>query len=178
MNHSKSLIAAVLLAGASMASSAVLAADISTPPQALNLLDNSAFFGDAFAMNNMSNTFADHFTFNVSAAGSGLDAIVSSIARTAATGLDITGLNLYNGSGLVATGTMVSSGAQDVWTLSANGLAIGSYYVQVSGNMLSTTSGSFGGSVMLAPVPEPATFGMLLAGLGVAGWLARRRKPG
>jgi hypothetical protein len=29
---------------------------------------------------------------------------------------------------------------------------------------------------MLAPVPEPETYGMMLAGLGVLGLLARRRK--
>jgi hypothetical protein len=29
---------------------------------------------------------------------------------------------------------------------------------------------------MLAPVPEPETYGMMLAGLGVLGFLARRRK--
>ena len=26
------------------------------------------------------------------------------------------------------------------------------------------------------PVPEPGTYGMMLAGLGVVGWLARRRR--
>ncbi|MGZ8287576.1 MAG: PEP-CTERM sorting domain-containing protein [Telluria sp.] len=30
-------------------------------------------------------------------------------------------------------------------------------------------SGSFGGAVMLAPVPEPETYGMMLAGLGLGG---------
>ena len=39
---------------------------------------------------------------------------------------------------------------------------------------VSTTSGSDGGTVMLAPVPEPETYGVLLAGLGVVGFLARR----
>jgi hypothetical protein len=29
---------------------------------------------------------------------------------------------------------------------------------------------------MAAPVPEPETYGMMLAGLGVLGFLARRRK--
>jgi hypothetical protein len=30
----------------------------------------------------------------------------------------------------------------------------------------------------LAPVPEPATYGMLLGGLGLLGYMARRRKQG
>jgi hypothetical protein len=64
----------------------------------------------------------------------------------------------------------------DVWTLSSDNLAAGDYYVLVSGNLVSDTSASFGGAVMLAPVPEPETYGMMLAGLGVLGFLARRRK--
>lgn len=31
-------------------------------------------------------------------------------------------------------------------------------------------------SVQVAPVPEPSSYAMLLAGLGVAGWMARRRR--
>jgi hypothetical protein len=36
--------------------------------------------------------------------------------------------------------------------------------------------GAFGGDLAIAAVPEPETYGMLLAGLGVVGFLARRRK--
>jgi hypothetical protein len=179
MKNSKSVIAACVLAAASLGSSAVMAADISSPPQALNLIDNSAFFGDSFTMNHINDTFADHFTFTL---GSGslptnLDAIVSSVSRTAGTGLDITGLDLYrSGGALVMSGTMLESGPRDVWTVASDNLASGDYYVQVSGRLVSNTGGSFGGSLMLAPIPEPETYGMMLAGLGLVGYMARRRK--
>jgi hypothetical protein len=123
---------------------------------------------------------------------SNFDAIISSISRTADTGLDISGLSLYRvgggtgtgtggtaGDTLVSSGTSMSSGQMDVWTLSSDNLEAGNYYVMVSGNLVSDTSASFGGAVMLAPtapVPEPETYGMMLAGLGVVGFLARRRK--
>jgi hypothetical protein len=176
MKNSKSLIAAVVLATASLGSGAVMAADITTPPQALNLVGTSAFFGDSFNIDQMNDTFSDHFTFDVTGIPANIDAIVSSISRTAATGLDITGLTLHTGSGTqVASGTALHSGAIDVWTLTHDNLAVGTYYVQVSGKMMSATSGSFGGAVMLAPVPEPATYGMMLAGLGLVGFMARRR---
>jgi hypothetical protein len=177
MKNTKSLLAAVVLASASLGSGAVLAADITTPPQALNLVGTSAFFGDSFDIDKMSDTFADHFTFSVTGTvPSNLDAIVSSISRTAATGLDITGLTLFTGTGTqVATGSALHSGAIDVWTLTSDNLAVGNYYVQVSGKMVSATSGSFGGAMMLAPVPEPATYGLMLAGLGLLGFMARRR---
>jgi hypothetical protein len=102
---------------------------------------------------------------------------VSSISRTASTGLDITGLSLYTGAGtLVSTGTSLQSGAIDVWTVTSSNLAAGDYYLQVRGTLVSSTSGAFGGAVMLAPVPEPETYGMLLAGLGLVGFMARRRR--
>lgn len=177
MKISKSLIAAVVIATASLGTSAAYAAPIVTPPQALDLVGTSAFFGDSFDINHMGDTFSDHFTFSVTGAPANFDAIVSSISRTASTGLDITGLSLFTaGNTLVKAGTSLHSGMIDVWTLStASPLLVGNYYLQVSGTMVSTTSGSYGGAVMLAPVPEPETYGMLAAGLGLVGFMARRR---
>jgi hypothetical protein len=189
----KSLIAGIVFATATFGSSAVMAqttpaATIGTTPQVLDLTDGSGFFGDTFAMNNNGATFADHFTFSVTGTTtSNFDAIISSISRSADTGLDISGLSLYRvgggtgtggtlGDTLVSSGSSLQSGSMDVWTLSSDNLAAGSYYVLVSGNLVSDTSASFGGAVMLAPVPEPETYGMMLAGLGVLGFLARRRK--
>ena len=177
MKKSTSLIAALVFASASLGSSVALADDISTAPQALTLLDGSGYFGDAFAMNNSGDTFADHFTFSVTGVAHDLDAVIASISGSAATGLDLTGLGLYTAGGtLVASGTMMSTGMIDVWTISTDNLALGDYYVQVNGGLVSNTSGSFGGAIMLAPVPEPETYGMMMAGLGVLGFLARRRK--
>lgn len=177
MKKTKSLVAALVFATASFGSSAVFAEDISQAPEALTLLDGSGFFGDSFAMDNQGDTFSDRFTFSVTGVAHNLDAIISSISGSASTGLDITGLGVYSEAGtLIANGTSLMTGMNDVWTLSTDGLALGNYYLQVSGTMVSATSGSFGGAVMLQPVPEPETYGMMLAGLGVVGWMARRRK--
>ena len=164
---------------------------IGKTPQVLDLTDGSGFFGDALGMNNNGATFSDRFTFSVSGTGGNqnFDGIVSSISRTASTGLDITGLSLFRATGtgggtgggtgdtLLSSGTSLRSGAIDVWTVTGNSLAAGDYYVQVRGNMVSNTSAAFGGAVMLAPVPEPETYGMMLGGLGILGLLARRRRP-
>jgi len=190
----KSLIAALVFASASLAGSAAYA-QTSTPvsataatvvgntPQTITLNAGAGFFGDTFAANNMGSTFSDKFNFNVASTGSttsmsSIEAIISSISGSATTGLAITGLSLYNSTGtLLSSGTSLSSGAVDVWTITGSNLAAGNYYLQVSGNLVGTTSAAFGGALaMAAPVPEPETYGMMLAGLGVLGFLARRRK--
>lgn len=53
----------------------------------------------------------------------------------------------------------------------------GNYYLFIKG--ISTGTGGYNGSVALtSPVPEPETYGMMLAGLGLMGFVARRRKIG
>lgn len=176
----KKTLIAVAIAAASFGSPAVMAQAIGNSPQVLDLTDGSGFFGDTLGNGNGGGAFTDRFTFTVTGGNSTLDAVVSSISRTETTGVDITGLSLYSTSGRspVTSGTSFSSGLVDVWTVSSNNLAAGDYYLQVNGTVLSNGAASFGGAVALAPVPEPQTYGMMLAGLGALGVVARRRKSG
>ena len=175
----RSLIAAVVLAGAGLGATPAMAQDvIGDSPQALNLVDLTAYFGDTFAADNEGNTFADRFTFTIdSTIGHDLDAVVASISRRGDVGLDITGLALYGADdALIADGEELESGAFDLWTIASDNLAAGDYYLQVSGELVSDAGASFGGAVALAPVPEPETYGLMLGGLGVLGFLAHRRR--
>lgn len=180
MAKMKSLVAALALAGASLGAPA-FAADISGAPQDIVLTDNAGFFGAVFNMNNEGNTFEDMFRFTA-AAGDSVAAIVGSPSLQASTGLDITGFDLYaagagGGAGTkIATGMSLSSGAFDVWTLTDTSLAGGDYWLLVSGTMVDNSGAALGGALTLTPVPEPAEYAMLLGGLGVLGWMSRRRK--
>ena len=57
-------------------------------------------------------------------------------------------------------------------------LAAGSYFYRVTGDATGTVGGAYTLSSALSPTPEPGTFALLLAGLGVIGLLGRRRSPG
>ncbi|HZV65296.1 MAG TPA: FxDxF family PEP-CTERM protein [Telluria sp.] len=175
MQKSKGMFAAIALASAALGSQVAYAADISNPAATVALVDNSAFFGALFTGNNAGNTFADKYSFTTASPGA-LTADVLSTGGNAKTGLDITGFGLFNASGELLGGTQLSTGATDNWTLSSANLAAGDYYVLVSGSMAGQSAGKYLADISLAPVPEPETYAMLLGGLGMLGFTARRRK--
>jgi hypothetical protein len=66
-----------------------------------------------------------------------------------------------------------------------NNLAAGTYTLQYSGMLVQATTflgktvptiGSYTSVVTLTPVPEPETYALLLSGLGLLGFMARRKK--
>lgn len=177
MNKTKSVLSAIAFAGAVLGSSMVYAADISHAPQTITLQDGAGFFGATFGMNNAGNTFADRFSFTTNTLSS-LAGLVSSISQSASNGLHISGFDLVNSGGLSLGGDKVSSGMIDLWSLASPHLVPDTYYFLVSGSVLSNAAASYSGNISIAAVPEPETYAMLLAGMGVVGWLARRRKQG
>lgn len=54
-------------------------------------------------------------------------------------------------------------------------LGSGIYYIEVKGTALADSSG-FGGYIFTTAIPEPGNVALLLAGLGIVGGVARRRK--
>jgi len=55
-------------------------------------------------------------------------------------------------------------------------LSPGDYYYEITGMATGSSGGFYSISSTISPVPEPETYALLLAGLGVVGSLYRRRK--
>lgn len=188
----KSLVLSSLLAGAAFVAQGAGAQTVERTVPLVTMDDGvggfNAHFGDSFAAASVGSTFTDIFTFNVSgmpfdAAGS----LTSSYLDTPLTkDLQITALSLYRYDpatdqilGTVISGvnnTLFGEHPTDAWSIEAFGLQSGYYALRVDGRVLGAGGGAFGGDFTISPVPEPQTWGMLLAGLGLLGATALRRR--
>lgn len=171
----KTLAGVLVMTGAAFLSQGAMAADISNPDTALDLTSGADYVGHLITGNHQGDTFTDKYTFTLTGAST-ITGDLLSYTGNAKNGLDITNLALYGTSGLLLTGTQVSTGASDVWQLSSAVLGAGNYYLAVSGSAVSKSAGSYSLGVTVTPVPEPETYAMLLGGLGLMGVVARRRK--
>jgi hypothetical protein len=57
-----------------------------------------------------------------------------------------------------------------------SGLGFGNYFYEVTGNVTGTLAGSYLLFSSITPVPEADTYAMMLAGLGLMGFMVRRRR--
>jgi len=171
------MIAALALTGAAFSAQAA-AVDKSTV-QTIDLSKKS--FGANFTSGLNTDFFADKFNFTLT----GKSKIGSNVS-TSAGSLDLTGFKVYTSAGVKVFETAAAtrfnykptptSMPQDFWTFKGLTLNSGSYYLEVDGKIVSNSAGSFSGSIGIAAVPEADTYAMLLAGLGMLGVVAARRR--
>lgn len=134
--------------------------------------------------------FYDDFEFTVAA--STVDAVSSTIDLQNLLQIDNLQMRVYSTTGnssLPVLGTPVgmmhgwsapvsfSAGSEsgEVAPLSGVMLDAGTYVLEVRGDVVGTSGGSYSGTLNLSPVPLPAALPLLLSGLGVLGGIIRKR---
>lgn len=118
------------------------------------------------------------------------NSVTSTISADTVLGLSNLQARLYMGNthetGAIAPGTLLSAWGTTVFfspTVSATtvvlnplSLAAGTYTLQIRGTVFGASGGSYAGVLNLTnPVPEPETYAMMLAGLGLMGFMSRRK---
>lgn len=195
----KAAVFGALIATAGLAPVAY-AANIETTQVLVLTPDGEGGFGNqafgatygAFA-NNLAiqgQTFSNQFTFSVGGPFDTSGSVSASYTKVARTNVITKDVHIDSFDVFSSDGTRVIAGfnsnpttgtaQNDAWYLPEFALlTAGNYYVQVTGSVLGTTGGSYGTTLSLTPavtaVPEAETYAMLLAGLGLVGFVGRRK---
>jgi len=165
---------------ASMFAATAIAAAVSTSALAgggnLGGLPPSASFS-----NTVTGAFTDVWTFNL-ASPSVVAASLTNVEISFTGGPSFGGIQGFsawlNGIPLLPSSTSTNAPPLTVTTQILAGSSTfgpGVYQLKVSGTGITGSSASYGGNIVAAPVPEPESYAMLLAGLGVMGAIAMRR---
>jgi len=128
----------------------------------------------------VSGSFTDDFTFTTGLQSGSLSSVIGIVGGIAVlTSGTVTwgsgGTAGYNQLGTSAV-TYNSGSGMFAYTGTWSGLSANTpYWLRFTGTVTAPEAAAY--SVTLAPVPEPETYAMLLAGLGLIGAAVRRRKP-
>mgnify|MGYP000636163262 CR=1 FL=1 len=135
----------------------------------LVFVGNTASFSSS-----VSGAFTDFWTFNVVAPGATAAASATNIAFNGAGGI-ASFAGLLSTVNLTSTATVTPPVVVNVLSGFTGTLIPGAYSLRLSGNA-GTSGASYGGNLVLTPIPEPETYALMLAGLGVVGFVAARRR--
>lgn len=160
----KSAVASLLFVGAGFVAQTASAANVSNTYN-ITFPNSYAVISGDFAGNGT--TFTDFYNFTVGT--SDLDAGFYA-NQGKVVGLDITRFDLVG-----INGTISGVGANGSWSIASTLLSPGSYVLAVAGTVTGSLSGNYNGTLNVSPVPEPETYGMMLAGLALVGVVARRK---
>ena len=137
---------------------------------------------NAYVVTHDTGSFSDVYTFTLTEPSDSITSAVSLEQPGFGGGFDYKIDNgnfaLYSDADGDGTGgTLVSSTTfgGDSTSLTANSLAAGSYYWVVAGNASGNLGGIYNFTTNTAPVPEPETYALMLAGLGLLGFVGKRR---
>jgi len=131
-------------------------------------------FGETQAVLNIGDPFTTVYDFTLN-----FDVLANSQVSSkffANTDIDFSSI-LLDGFAFTNTSTDASTGTE-VWELLLPvSLLAGNHQITVNGNVVGTRkAGSYVGNMNISPVPEPATWAMMLLGFGAVGFAMRRRR--
>ena len=184
MNLFKSAILAAVICVSSVNAFADTITNLSIGP-----LPTSLAYSNSFASASSGSTFWDDYIFTIP--NGSANSVTSSINLDSILGLSNLQTRLYTGSAhqtaAVVPGTLMSawgttvnfSPTVGITTVVLNPITLlaGTYTLQVRGTVTGTSGGSYAGVLNVAqPVPEPESYAMLMTGLGLMGFMGRRRK--
>jgi PEP-CTERM motif len=139
------------------------------PPSSISI--GNTIFGDGASFN-------DVYSFTVSA-DSSLSSILASVSFYDIIGISGFSSSLWTGSTLLATGITNTAGPFITSGINFSPLLAGPpsvlYEIRATGTVFGP-AGSYGGAMVTAPVPEPEIYAMLGVGLGLLGWVKRKKK--
>ena len=128
--------------------------------------------------------FNDIFTFNLPTNGGTGYSVINfpvSIPGVGSFNSQLTTMSLFSDPDSNVIGdelpvfTVSQIGGADSLSKSWGELAAGSYFLLISGYTNGTLGGIYSGAISVTPVPEPETWAMLLAGLGIVALKLNRR---
>ena len=182
MNNSRNFLSAFALASTGLLTPAAFAGTVDSVNQDIVLIDNKATIEHLITGGNRGETFADRYNFNTSSSGD-LNALLLPRAKNDNSALSITGFSLFDSQGKFVASS-VGALADGGWLIDFDNLAAGSYFLRVNGALQSNAAVKYFANLSLGPaevaagaeIPEPASAALTLAGLGMLGFAARRRR--
>lgn len=151
-------------------------------------IPSSLNYGNSFSAAASGSTFYDDYIFTIP--NGSANSVTSSINLGSLLGIDSLQARLYSGNAhytgpaapgtlLEAWGTVVNYGggvSASTVVLNPLLLAAGTYTLQIRGTVSGLAGGSYAGVLNVTPpIPEPETYGMLLAGLGMLAAVTRKK---
>lgn len=121
--------------------------------------------------------FTDFFNFTAPIGAIQASAATISIDLVPFANIDNLMVSLFNGTG-PGVGSLVAGGAMgESSELSNIAITAGNAYsFRITGTVVGAPTGYYTFTAVAAPIPEPEIYALMLAGLGVVGFVAARRR--
>ena len=172
----KTLYAAILVAMSGYMAPAS-AVTISTTTPLGDLTGLAASIGNTFGIADYGSSFSDLYTFELSSVSQAVGTTVTINLTVGQNNFELSNMaiKLTDSTGTTTYAMDNSMDASNALQLSVNLNAGTGYRFLVTGDVTGNLGGGYGGVLQAVPVPEAETYAMMLAGLGLVGFMARRR---